>query len=164
MAGRGVLFALDPSAERHLLAIPEAGARAAWVASVVEERWEVDWLHAVDTLWFAVHFCLHGSSGFPQTGMPPEAKAVFGGVPLGVPNVYSIDYKDAELVRRIANALGMMRDDAVWARAGLVERKGYTGPKDDNLQVAVVDEIHALGAFYRQAADATRAVIFTVDM
>lgn len=164
MSGRGVLFALDSADERHMLSIPEARARVAWVAGVVEERWDANWLHEVDTLWFPVHFCLHGSSGFPQAGAPAEARVIFGGAPLGVPNLYSIDYKDADLVRRISSALSMMRDDAVWARAGLVERKGYSGPKDGDLQVSVVDEIHALAAFYARAAEATRAVIFTVDM
>ena len=164
MAGRGVLFALESADERHMIAFPQARARIAWVAGVVEERWDASWLHEVDKLWFPVHFCLHGSSGFPQSGAPPEALAIFGGMPLGVPDLYSIDYKDADLVRRISSALSKMRDDAVWARAGLVERKGYSGPKDANLQGAVVEEIHALAAFYARAAEALRAVIFTVDM
>jgi hypothetical protein len=164
MTGRGVLFALDPADERQMLAIPEARARIAWVANVIEERWDVAWLHETDALWFPVHYCLHGASGFPEPGLPAEARTIFGGLPLGVPGIYSIDYKDADLVRRITTALSMMRDDAVWARAGLVERKDYTGPKDDNLQVAVVDEIHALAAFFAKAAQAGRSVIFTVDM
>jgi hypothetical protein len=111
-----------------------------------------------------VHFCLHGSSAFPLEGSPAEAKAIFGGVPLGVPKRYSIDYKDKELVRRISNALAHMRDDAVWARAGLVERKDYTGPRDHDLQMGVVDEIYALASFYKRADEAARSVIFTVDV
>lgn len=164
MAGRGVLFALDDAEERQMLAIPDARARVAWVASTIEERWDRDWLHETDALWFPVHYCLHGSSGFPQPGLPPEARTIFGGTPLGVPQLYSIDYKDADLVRRIATALSRMRDDAIWARAGLVERKDYTGPRDDNLKVGVFDEIQALATFYAKAAEAGRCVIFTVDM
>ena len=164
MSGKGVLFALDAADVRQLLAFTQARSLVAWVANTIEERWDADWLYPIDTLWFPVHYCLHGSGGFPLDGAPAEAKAVFGGVPLGVPNLYSIDYKDAELVRRIATALGRMRDDAVWARAGLVERKDYTGPRPAELQVGVVDEIHGLAGFYRKAADASRAVIFTVDM
>ena len=147
-----------------MLAIADARARVAWVAGTIEERWDAAWLHETDALWFPVHYCLHGSSAFPQQGAPAEARTIFGGAALGVPDLYSIDYKDADLVRRIASALSKMRDDAVWARAGLVERKDYTGPGEPNLQVAVVDEIHALAAFYAKAAQAERSVIFTVDM
>jgi hypothetical protein len=164
MPGSGVYFALTADDERQLLALTEPRSRAAFVANGVEERWDEAWLHASGEAWFAVHFCLHGSSAFPASGLPPEARTVFGGVPLGVPNLYSIDYKDQQLVRQIGSALGRMRDDAVWARAGLVERKDFTGPRDNGLQVAVVDEIHAIGEFYRRAADAAHAVIFTVDL
>lgn len=163
MSGSGVLFALNTAEERQLLAFPEARSRVSWVANVVEERWEEDWLHAMEERWFPVHFCLHGSVEVPLDGSPAEAKAVRGGMALGVPNVYSMDYKDPELVRRIAVALSRIRDDAVWARAGLVERKDYSGPRLANLQVVVVDEVHALAGFYKRASDAGRSVIFTVN-
>ena len=164
MPGRGVLFALERGDEQHLLALPDARARVAWTANELEERWDTDWLIAVDKQWFPVHFCLNGSAEFPLSGAPPEAKVIFGGRPLGVPSLYSIDYKDAEMVRLIAQALGLMREDAVWARAGLIERKEYDGPKGSNIQVGVVEAIQGLAAFYRRAADVARAVIFTVDM
>lgn len=164
MAGHGVLFALTPPEEARLLGLPDARSRVAWAANELEERWDANWLHAMDNLWFPVHFCLHGSSDYPHPGSPPEAKVIFGGRPLGVSNVYSIDYKDAELARRIARALGMMREDAVWARAGLVDRKEYDGPNGSAMQLAVVDAIHELEDFYRRASDAARAVIFTVDV
>lgn len=164
MPGRGVLFAIDGGDEQQMLAFGDARARVAWVANTIEERWDEGWLHALDMFWFPLHYCLHGSSGYPGSGAPAEARAVFGGVPLGVPNLYSIDYKESDLVRRIASAFARMRDDAIWARAGLIERKDYTGPKQDGLQVSIVDEVHALGAFYRRAAETERAVIFTVDM
>ena len=164
MPGRGVLFALDHAAVSQLLAFTDARQRVAWVAHTIEERWDEVWLHALESMWFPVHFCLHGSSGYPLEGAPAEAKVIFGGLPLGVPNLYSIDYKEADLVRRVASALSRMRDDAIWARAGLVERKDYTGPREHDLQVSVVDEIHGLADFYRRADEAARAVIFTVDL
>ncbi len=163
MPGSGVLFALDKADERQLLAVPEARARVAWVANVVEERWDEDWLCALGEMWFPVHFCLHGSASAPIKGSSAEANAVLGGLPLGVTNLYSMDYKDQELVRRIATALSHIRDDAIWARASLVERKDYSGPRISNLQVAVVDEIHALTEFYKRANEQSRAVIFTVN-
>ncbi len=163
MPGSGVLFALDNAEERHLLAIPEARPRVSWVANVVEERWDEEWLCVLGEMWIPVHFCLHGSSAAPIKGASAEAKAVLGGLPLGVPNLYSMDYKDQELVRHIASALSRIRDDAIWARAGLVERKDYSGPRVANMQVAVVDEIHALAEFYKRAAERSRAVIFTVN-
>jgi hypothetical protein len=163
MAGKGVLFALDGDEERQLLAFSDARRRAAWVANTIEERWDEAWLCAVGETWLPIHFCLHGSAAAPIEGAPAEAKAVLGGVPLGVPKLYGIDYKDSELVRRIASALSRIRDDAVWARAGLVERKDYTGPRSADLQVDVVDGIHALADFYRRASDDSRAVIFTVN-
>ncbi len=163
MPGKGVLFALEATDERHMLALTDEQARAAFVANSVEERWDTAWLHAMEGLWHPVHFCLHGSSGMPLDGASAESKAIFGGVSFGIPNRYRIDYKDAELVRRIASALSRMRDDALWARAGLVERKDYQGPRQGDIKVAVVDEIHALVEFYRRANEARRAVIFTVD-
>ncbi len=163
MAGKGVLFALETVDERSMLSFDNERARAAWVANVVEERWDAGWLHAMEGLWYPVHFCLHGSAAIPIEGAAAEAKAIFGGTSLGLPNVYRIDYKETGLVRLVSNALGRMRDEAIWARASLVERKDYQGPRDDNLQVAVVDEVRAVADFYRRAADAGRAVIFTVN-
>ena len=163
MSGKGVLFALDGGEERQLLALADAASRASFIANVVEERWDTDWLCVMDEMWVPVHFCLHGSMEFPLPGAPAEAKVILGGQPLGIPKRYSIDYKDPDMVRRIASALSRMRDDAVWARAGLVERNEYNGPRGSNLQVAVVDEIHALIDFYKRASDAARAVIFTVN-
>lgn len=163
MAGNGVLFAIDASDELAMLSFSDEKARAAWVANTIEERWDTAWLMAMESFWYPVHFCLHGSGEMPIDGAAAEAKAVFGGRALGVPSRYRIDYKDAALVKLVANALGRMRDEALWARAGLVERKDYLGPRDDHLQVCVVDEIRALTDFYRRAADAGRAVIFTVN-
>jgi hypothetical protein len=159
-----VLFALDGADERQLLSFADPRALVSWVANTVEERWDADWLHEIDKMWFPVHYCLHGAADFPVSGTAAEAKAVFGGQALGVPNLYRIDYKNRDLVGLIASALARMRDDAVRARAGLVDRKDYTGPQPYDLKVSVVDEIRALAAFYRKAADADRAVIFTVDM
>jgi hypothetical protein len=164
MSGTGVLFALSTADDGHLRSLPDARARVGWVAKDIEERWDKDWLLAIDTLWFPVHYCLHGSSAYPLPGASPEAKAIFGGEPLGMPKLYTIDYKSPLLTASIAKALGFMRDDAIWARAGLVERKDYQGPREENLQLAVVEAVHDLARFYRSAADAGRAVIFTVDM
>lgn len=164
MPGRGVLFALNEADDRHLRSLTDGRSRVSWVAGEIEERWDRDWLLAIETLWFAVHHCLHGSSTYPLPGASPEAKAIFGGEPLGVPKLYTIDYKSPLLTASIAKALGFMRDDAVWARAGLVERKDYEGPREESLQRAVVEVVHDLARLYRRAADDNRAVIFTVDM
>lgn len=164
MPGRGVLFALSPVEEAQLLARREAKARAAWVAGVLEERWDRDWLQETDDLWPAIHYCLHGSHAYPLSGAPAEAKAVFGGDAIGVSGLFSIDYKSHALTKAIASGLAKMRDDALWARAGLIERLEYEGPKGDAAQADVVHAVHALKDFYRKAAQAGRAVIFTVDM
>ena len=119
------------------------------MADTIEERWDAAWLHRDRrSCGFRSTTACTARAPIPSEGAPAEAKAIFGGAALGVPDLYSIDYKDADLVRRIASALSKMRDDAVWARAGLVERKDYTGPREHDLQVAVVDEIHALADFY----------------
>lgn len=164
MPGNGVLFALSPGENQRLLAIPEARARAAWVAHEIEERWDRDWLIETDDLWSPVHYCLWGSADYPPDGAPAEAKLIFGGMAAGVTGHYTIDYKDPELVRQIASALAKMRDDALWARAGLIERDGYAGRKGIEIQSDIVHTVHALKDFYRKAADAARAVIFTVDV
>ena len=164
MAGRGVLFALGRADEAQLLSMREAKARVRWVANELEERWDAGWLHEMDHAWYGVHYCLHGASGFPAVGAPPEAKAIFGGHPLGISSLFSIDYKTGALVRSIAEALGKMRDEAVIARAGLIERADFDGAKGVLEQAAVAETVRGLQAFYVHAADAGRAVIFTVDM
>ena len=164
MPGNGVFFALGPADNQRLLALAEPRARVVWVANEIEERWDREWLLEAGDLWFPAHYCLSGATEFPPAGAPPEAKVVFGGTALGVHGTYTIDYKDPELVRSIASALGKMRDDAVWARAGLVERDVWSGAKGGEVQSDIVHLTHAVKDFYRKAADAARAVIFTVDM
>lgn len=164
MPGRGVLFALSPVEEAQLLARREAKVRAVWVATVLEENWDRDWLLEMGMVWPAVHYCLHGAHAYPMPGAPAEAKAVFGGDAIGVSGLFSIDYKSHALTKAIASGLSKMRDEALWARAGLIERKEYEGPKGEAVQAAVVHAVHALKDFYRKAAEAGRAVIFTVDM
>ena len=164
MAGRGVLFALDRDDEAELLSRRDAKARVSWAANVVEERWDRAWLHEMDETWFPVHYCLHGAHGFPLAGAPPEAKAIFGGYPLGISSLYSIDYKTAALVRLIAQALDKMLDEAIKARAGLIERGEFEGAKGAPMQATIVHAIGGLKSFYASAAAAGRAVIFTVDL
>ena len=164
MAGRGVLFALDRADEQALLSRREARARVVFVAGQIEERWDAGWLHEMDDSWFAVHYCLHGARSVPPAGSPPEATAIFGGHALGISGLYSIDYKTAALVRLIAQALGKMRSDAVWARARLIERNDYDGPKGSEMQSNVAAAIEGLQSYYARAAEAGRAVIFTVDL
>ena len=64
----------------------------------------------------------------------------------------------------IAQALGKMRSDAVWARARLIERNDYDGPKGSEMQSNVAAAIEGLQSYYARAAEAARAVIFTVDL
>ncbi len=164
MPGNGVFFAIESADEARLLAQPSARARAAFVANEIEERWDLAWLCTMGEMWFPVHYCLHGSSSFPVPGSPAEARTIFGGEPLGIGGMYTIDYKSVALTRQIASALGKMRDEAVWARAGLVQRQGYEGAKGESVEADVVDSIHALKDFFRKAADDGRATIFTVDL
>ena len=168
MPGRGVLFALDRADEAQLLSRREARARVVWTVRHVEERWDTNWLHEMDDTWVPVHYCLHGAAGMPPPGSPPEATAIFGGHALGISGLYSIDYKTGALVRLIAQALGKMRDEAVWARARLIERNDFEGPqgtgRGPDMQLVVVGAIRGLQSYYTRAAEAGRAVIFTVDL
>jgi hypothetical protein len=163
MAGRGVLFAID---DDELAKLGEARSDEevrALVASI-EERW--DNACELDKAWDAIHRALgDGKLALPAVGerTPLLSRAILGGtVLLDAPDAI-VTVKPADEVQAIAGAL------SVWDRARF--RAGYYRiDRDDYGDLDEEDFEHCLAwfermvAFYRDAARAERAVVFSTDL
>ncbi|MCX4967618.1 YfbM family protein [Streptomyces sp. NBC_00654] len=162
MACRGVLFALETADAERLLAA-EGDAAAMEFVETVEEGWDVAWLMELDKSWDVLHRCLTDGSLTFDGGEYPLSHAVLGGILLHEGDDYVISYVDAEQVHDIARALAPL--DEEWLRerfAALTfpEYQGSGGEDDIEYALAFLPDLRD---FYKEAARAGRAAIFTVD-
>ena len=158
MSCRGVLFALTNDEDRRLLdAAGDDDAALALVQEEVEDRWDEPWVCELDKAWDAIDRCL-------GDGTDPAAElCVLGGRHLHAGGSYIVSHKTAEQVRAAAAACGAFDEaemrrlyfslDAIDYGESLTEDDfGYTW-----------ENFAEMREFYRRAAGAGRAVIFTVD-
>ncbi|MYS87546.1 DUF1877 family protein [Embleya scabrispora] len=162
MGGRGVLFAVEEGDGARLLgAVDDTGVMA--VVEEVEERWERGWLVELDKAWDALHRCLTDGTLTYDGGEYPLSHAILGGYLLHEGDEYVVSYATPDEVRAVAAALARL--DAEWVRGRFevlefVEYDGTAGEDDIAYTQAFLPDLRD---FYRCAADAGRAVIFTVD-
>jgi hypothetical protein len=161
--GRGVLFAID---DDELARLGEASnddeVRA--LVGAIEERWE----HAceLDKAWDAIHRALtDGKLALPRPGDRPSAlaRAVLGGtLLLDAPDAI-VSAKAPDEVQAIARAL------SVWDRARFrsayyrIDREDYGDLDEEDLEHCLA-WFERMVAFYREAAQAERAVVFSTDL
>ncbi|MFE2866373.1 DUF1877 family protein [Embleya sp. NPDC059259] len=162
MGGRGVLFAVtEVDGSRLLAAVDDAEVMA--VVEEVEERWEPAWLVEVDKAWDALHRCLTDGTLTYDGGEYPLSHAILGGYLLHEGDEYVVSYVAPDEVRAVAAALAALPAEWVRERFGALEFVEYDGAADEDDIAYTQGFLPGLRDFYRCAADAGRAVIFTVD-
>lgn len=165
MSCLGVLFSLDPAQAAALRATPEDG-RVEHVQEVLEEelwRAEPDRGQELDKAWDAMHRALtDGDLGYAN-GEYPLSHAVLGGEPLYSGDDYVISLKTPAQVRDVAAALAAVTPERLRAGYDAIDPAAYGTELSDEDFAYTWDWFGGVVEFYRRAAAAGRAVIFTAD-
>jgi hypothetical protein len=163
MAGRGVHFAVTASQAEALLAA-KSDRKLMPIVAQIEEAWEKPFAVETDKAWDAIHRCLTDGSLLYVSGEYPLNHCICGGRQLFRGNGYTVSFVAAEEVKDVAEALPKVTK--VWMR----RRYSRIDPEDyDEVEMGEEDfectweNFLDVRRFYKTAAKAGRAVIFTVD-
>ena len=162
MSGQGYHFALDPPRAAELLALRGESEVSDWMNELYEGWTDAANVHGGYKEWDVLHRCLSDGTFDPKGGTAPWNRCFFGGRLL-VSRGQTINLVTPAEVREVAGAM-----DAI-DEAGFRERY-------DRLLAPITDrEAHhrwfphffelfdALRAFYAQAADQGKAIVFYSD-
>jgi hypothetical protein len=163
MSARGVHFAITPAQERQLLAA-RSGRKLMELIEEIEDAWERPFLVESDKAWDAIHRCLTDGSLLYVSGEYPLNHCICGGRQLHRGRDYTVSFVSAPQVKEVAAALAKV------TRAWMRKRYDKIDPHEYN-EVEMGDEdfdytwesFLDVRRFYKKAAEAGRAVIFTVD-
>ena len=155
MAGRGVFFAVSSDQERRLL----GGGDVVECVEDIEEEWDRDWLVEMDGAWDAIHRCLN----VDPLDEWPLRQAVISERQLHDGDDYVVSYLDAAHVAAAASLLDGLDDLDMTDRYYQIDKHGYERPLDADDLGYTLENFRDMKDFFRKAAAAGRAVIFTVD-
>ena len=163
MSARGVHFALTPTQAKQLLAA-KSDRKLMGLIDAIEETWEQPFVVESDKAWDAMHRCLTDGSLLYVSGEYPLNHCICGGRQLIRGRDYTVSFVSRPQVKDVAAALAKV------TKAWLRKRYDKIDP-DDYDEVEMGDEdfrytwdnFLAVRRFYKKAAEAGRAVIFTVD-
>lgn len=167
----GVHFAVTEDQMRQLLKAAKRGDEALMdFVGEIEEEWDRQWLQESDKAWDPIHRALTlddtgGGRLDVDEGSYPLCVTVMGGEHLYEGDDYSVVLIRPNQV--IDLALALEKVNASWVRARLfsLPRRVFgsrSGIDDDDFDY-MWSWFHQFPGFFRRAAAAGRAVIFTVD-
>jgi hypothetical protein len=161
MACRGTFFALTDAQEAALMATRGDDEVRDFVVQV-DSEWDEDWLCEADRAWDAMHRCL--SDGTLGSGRRASAldMAVLGGGRRYGGGEY-LAYLQADDVAEVAKALEPVTEEWMRERYDRIDPADYQGVLDDEDFDYTWQWFGDVRDFYRRAATAGRAVIFTVE-
>ncbi len=163
MSARGVHFALTPAHEKSLMAAKSDKKRMELVEEI-EEAWEEPFVCETDKAWDAIHRCLTDGTLLYVSGEYPLNHCICGGKQLFRGRDYTISFVSAPQAKDVAKALPKI------TKAWMRQRYDKLDPEEyDEVEIGDEDFDYTwqnfldLRRFYKKAADAKRAVIFTAD-
>jgi hypothetical protein len=160
MAGRGVHFALTPKDEARLLRA-RSSDEVLEIIQDIEERWDESWLVETDKAWDAIHRCLGDGSLGP--GVTTLSRCILGGRQLYDGDDYVVSYIAADEVKALIAPLGAIDERWFGARYASLAATDYGGPHDEDDRAYTWDNFQEMRELFRKAAQAGRAVAFSVD-
>jgi hypothetical protein len=162
MACRGVFFALTSTQEAALMATRNDDEVRAFVHAV-ESEWDKFWLCETDKAWDGMHRCL----GDGTLGCGRRASAldmtVLGGGHHYEGEEYVVAHVRSHEVVDVAAALEAVDEAWLRQRYDRIDQSDYQGRLGDEDFEYTWYWFQEVRDFYRRAAAANRAVIFTVD-
>ncbi len=167
MACRGVLFALtDELAERFLCA--SSDEEVIELVQEAEEPWDEDYLEETDKAWDAIHRCLSDGTLDFHGGSYPLNKCILGGNQLYHGDDYIVAFVSADDVRVVSAALAGVTEPWFRERFSLLTETNFPQEylREESFEEMfryAWESLESIREFYERAAQAGRAVIFTVD-
>jgi hypothetical protein len=162
----GVHFALDQTDLQRVLDAPDQNSLLELVREVIEDVYleSDEWSHHTETAWNAIHRCLTNGRLEYEAGPWPLAYGVLGGQHLyGGDEDYVVMLVLPDQVAEAAQALGGISKE--WFRARYFEMDaaacGFSLEEKDF--EFTWENFSGLPGFFRRAAAAGRAVIFTSE-
>jgi hypothetical protein len=163
MSARGVHLAATPAQAKALLAA-KTDRKLMELVEEIEEAWEEPFVVETDKAWDAIHRCLTDGSLLYVSGEYPLNHCICGGRQLIRGRDYTVSFVSAPQVKDVAAALAKI------SKAWLRKRYDQIDPDDyDEGEIGDDDFDYTwesfldVRRFYKRAAKARRAVIFTVD-
>lgn len=154
---RGVHFALSDTELDELLAARGDEAVMEQIEEI-EERWEKDWLCETDSAWQAIHLAL--TSGRAPRGL---GRATLGGRQLYKGDDYVVALVQARDVPKVATGLAQLDEGSFRKLYDGIDVEQYGRPLSGEDFSYTWGWFLTLRAFWKRAAEAGRAVVFTVD-
>jgi hypothetical protein len=164
MACRGVHFALSADQEKSLL---DCGGDDEAVLEIIQEQiedeWDEEWLYESDKSWDAIHRCLTDGKLAASRGKRPLSFVILGGEHLYSRGGYYVCLIKRQEVPEVADALSRFTRQDFDRAYSLLTKSDYSGPINDDDREYTWENVEGLNEFFRKAAEADRAVVFTVD-
>lgn len=159
----GMHFALDAGDLARLLAA-DGDDELVEVVEEIEESSCGEWSMGTDKAWDAIHRCLTDGTLAFDNGHYPLSHVVLGGRQLHEDDDYIVALITAEQVVHVAEALDGV--DEAWTRERFfgLDFDDYDGARDEDDFRYTWTNLDDLRGFYQRAAQALRAVIFTVGL
>lgn len=162
MSCLGIHFALSAEEAAPLLAADENDAVLTFIESL-EEKWDEAWLSQTDRFWDPLHRCLSNGTVFYDEGEYPLNRAILGGKHLYDGDDYVVAYIAPNEVKDVSAALAPLTEQDLRKRYDAIDPDDYDGEHGEKDFKETWDQFLVLREFYKKAAAAGRAVVFTVD-
>lgn len=162
MAARGVLFALT-TAQASALLSARSDHRLMALIDEIEEAWEKPFVAETDKAWDAIHRCLTDGSLLYESGEYPLNHCICGGRQLHRGEDYTISFVSAQQVNDVAVALTRISKGWMKKRYMSINLGEYDGELGEADFLYTWQNFLDVRRFYRRAADAGRAMVFSVD-
>jgi hypothetical protein len=162
MSARGVHFAVSSTQARKLLAA-RSDRKLMSLIEQIEDTWDEPFLVESDKAWDAIHRCLTDGSLLYESGEYPLNLCICGGRQLHRGDDYTVSFVSARQVKDVATALGKITRTGMRKRYALIDADDYASDIGEDDFAYTWQNFLEVRRFYRRAAKAGRAVLFTVD-
>jgi Domain of unknown function (DUF1877) len=130
----------------------------------VEATWEKPFVVESDKAWDAIHRCLTDGTLLYVSGEYPFNLCICGGWQLHRGGGYTVSFVSAQQVEDLATALNKVTKAWMRKRYSLIDPEEYNEVEMGEADFTYTwENFLDVRRFYRKAAEAGRAVIFTVD-
>lgn len=133
------------------------------IVGEVEEEWAEDFVMETDKEWDAIHRALSDGTLDPDGGEYPLNRAILGGEHLETDEEYIVALVPTEDVPAVAKALAGIDENDFRRRYETTVPKDYAPEYGEEDLAYSWSNFQDVAEFYMRAANAGRAVIFTVD-
>ena len=163
MSARGVHFAVTVAQARALVAAKSDRVLMSLIEQI-EEAWEKPFVVESDKAWDAIHRCLTDGTLLYESGEYPLNLCICGGRQLFRGRGYTVSFVSARKVKDVAKALVKVTKVWMHRRYSLIDSNEYNEVEMGEEDFGYTwENFLDVRRFYKKAAEADRAVIFTVD-